>query len=208
MKLMIFIFILFGASSSFASPMRLYHVEVFNVFRGEEKSFSHVVRAPSDGIALDAVLIASIYRAHHGKITGAVVKETGLSSFDLPKTLFAVDTEEKRYPMLLGVSDPEFAMTMIQAARHILSKNATREVYDQVRNLKLKSFPFTKYTVKLKNNHLQLLLNTNNPEHARHALEIAVVVSKYRDMLVEVIQTNRSQPVSTGTCKSIFATRY
>ncbi len=188
-------------TQAFADPPRLktFHVKVESV-RGEQV---FPIRAPTPSVALDSIFVAAIYNKSMGKIYRATVLETDLSTDDIPKSEFYVETDYKSYRLFLGIANPEFVLTAIQASKYLMSISATRNVTYRYNNKTLKAMEPVKFILKLKNKQMTYLLNTDQPELTRFALEGAVIISKYRNDFVSM-SIPKLENKRTMICKNLF----
>lgn len=194
MKL-IFLLIIFSSINAFSK--NTYHVEVVSKYGPRE----YVISAPTDSMALDSVVIGVIYNKRLAPPLSVTVKETGLSTKDLPQRIFHVKTDEKSYRLILNVVDPEYVMTAIQVSKFLMSKTTARDVISDYDDTTLKSRPATKYTVKFNSKIVSYLVNTNNIEQGEVAMDIAARLSP----LALEYQATYTKPV---TCASIFLRYY
>jgi hypothetical protein len=162
------------ADSSTENKVKTYHVEVVT----KNDTTVYAVPAPSDSIAFDSVYIGAVYNKHLKTPVRVTVKETGLSTDDLPQREFMITTETKYYYMYLNIVNPDYALTAIQASKYLMSNTVAREVHSTYSDTKLKSREATRYIVKYKSQEISYLINTNNVEEGRLALDIAARMSK------------------------------
>jgi len=189
----IFFILLSVSANAMAKQNNTYHVQVDT----ERGPMEFTVQSPSDSMALDSVLVGVLYNKRLPFPMGGVVKETGLSSYDLPQRIFVVITEDKSYKVVLSVVNPEYAMTAIQASKFVMSKTSTRDVYSNFADSTLKSRPAVKYTVQYTNKEASYLLNTNNSEEGIVAFDIAAKLSPQRAKYVKTSTKVKS-------CQSMF----
>lgn len=197
-SILVLCFILYPLVSFSDQGMRQFTV----LLNTNKNSYTISVRAPKDHIALASVVLGGIYHKHMGKVIDATVLETQLSTNDLRAITYFVETDTKRYNLYLNLLDPNYVLTAIQASRHLLSRTTTRQVIYSIDELALKEMPAVKYTIKFKNLNRSVLLNTNDVELGKIALEIAAQMSKHRNDYVG-IEGPPMRRVSV-TCQSLL----
>lgn len=189
------------ASTSESHVLKTYTVQI----EGEKFPQTFKVKALSDVMALDGVYVSYMYKKHRNKIIKASVLETKLSTEGIIPKHFSVYTEERSYPLIIPVSDPYFAMTVIQAAKALMSRTSVREIY--YGDSKLKSMDAVKVQLELKSKKASYFLNSQDRQFAKYALEIATQVSKYAPELIKAHVAElplRTSSVGPTTCKGLF----